>query len=265
LAAPSDSTVLLDWLRAVTTGWKPSAVGIFRADAPYNWPLHAAGATELQEQLTLSGHLLPLPSEPAALANVMEMELRQHIHQAAAALEEVEVADGTERSYPDIEFSGTHFGGGFRAVDIKCARRANPGKSGKNPTALNNRIALYTGNTYFLWPELKFGGIMRPFGSYLELLSIVVIYTFRADLPKRIADVQVVVHPTWRIAARARASTTREYIGSIQDIARLVAGSGDFETADDFYAYWRHSTRNWKKSPEAERLLRQVVKGLTAP
>ena len=138
-------------------------------------------------------------------------------------------------------------------MDIKCARRKAPGR------VLNNRIALYTGNTYFLWPQLKFSGILRPFGEYLELISVVVIYTFNPDVPERITDVEVAAHETWQIASKARASATREYIGSVQNIADLVAGRGEFSSSDDFYAYWRHSTRHWKKSPEAERLLRQAL------
>ncbi|MCU1455033.1 MAG: putative type restriction endonuclease [Acidimicrobiales bacterium] len=249
---------LLEWLREQTAGWRPSVVGVFREDALHEWPLIASSASDLRRQLTEHGHLLPLPSEPAALANVMEIELRQHLAEAAALTPGAEVAAGTERSYPDLELSGDAFGGGFRAVDIKCARR-KISPSGRTPTTLSNRIALYTGNTYFLWPQLKFGGIMRPFEQYEELISIVVIYTYRPELPQRIADVQVVVHETWRLASRGRASATREYIGSVRQIEQLLAGTGDFETADDFYAYWRHSTRNWKKSPEAEKLLRQAL------
>lgn len=249
---------LLEWLREQTAGWKPSIVGVFREDALHEWPLTASSSSDLRRQLTDQGHLLPLPSEPAALANVMEIELRQHLAEAALLTPGVVIADGTERSYPDLEFSGEIFGGGFRAVDIKCARRKTT-KVGRTPTTLNNRIALYTGNTYFLWPQLKFGGIMRPFEQYEELISIVVIYTFEPELPQRIADVQVVVHETWRIASRGRASATREYIGSVQNIEQLVAGAGEFESAEEFYAYWRHSTRNWKKSPEAEKLLRQAL------
>ena len=32
-----------------------------------------------------------------------------------------------------------------------------------------------------------------------------------------------------------------------------------FGLAADFYGFWRHSTRSWKKSPEAERLLRRAL------
>jgi hypothetical protein len=237
------STPLLDWLRENTAEWTPSIVGVFSANT----------ASELRQRLTDTGHLLPLPSEPAALANVMEIELRKHLLEAALLTDGAEASEGTERSYPDLEFSGEAFGGGHRAVDIKCARR------NKGGTALNNRIALYTGNTYFLWPRLKFSGILRPFGQYEEFISIVVIYTFDPERPERITDVQVVTHDTWKIASKARASATREYIGSVQNIGDLVAGRGDFSSPDEFYAYWRHSLRRWKKSPEAERLLRQAL------
>lgn len=252
------STPLLGWLREQTADWRPSIVGVFREQAPHDWPLTAHSPEDLRVQLTRHGHLLPLPSEPAALANVMEIELRQHLGEAISDLPDAVVVEGTERSYPDLEFSGDAFGGGIRAVDIKCARRKVP-MAGKPPTMLNNRIALYTGNTYFLWPQLKFSGIMRPFADYQELISIVVMYTFEPDLPERITDVEVVVHETWRIASKARASATREYIGSVQNLAQLRSGQGEFATAEDFYAYWRHTTRSWKKSPEAEKLLRQAL------
>ncbi len=249
---------LLAWLRQQTEDWKPSIVGVFRERAPHDWPLTADSPESLREQLTEKGHLLPLPSEPAALANVMEIELREHLVAAVAQLDAAEIAEGTERSYPDLEFFGEAFGGGARAVDIKCARR-KVSKAGKVGGNLNNRIALYTGNTYFLWPQLKFSGILRPFGDYQELISIVVIYTFAPERPERITDVEVVVHETWRIASRSRASATREYIGSVSKIADVIAGNSEFESADAFYSHWRHSTRKWKKSPEAERLLRQVL------
>lgn len=244
---------LLTWLREHTDTWHPSIIGVFRQDSAHDWPIVAGSASELREKLTALGHLLPLPSEPAALANVMEIELRQHLLEAATTTPGAIVVEGTERSYPDLEISGMAFGGGVRAVDIKCARRNKTG------SALSNRIALYTGNTYFLWPQLKFSGIARPFGDYEELISIVVIYSFEPSRPERISDVEVVAHETWRIGSKARASATREYIGSIGKIGDLIAGRGEFEAPADFYDYWRHSARRWKKSPEAERLLRRAL------
>ena len=233
-------------------------VGVFRERAPHVWPLIAGSAEELRQELAEKGHLLPLPSEPAALANVMEIELREHLTRSLEPIADAEVSEGTERSFPDLEFSGMWFGGGIRAVDIKCARR-KISKAGDATGSLNNRIALYTGNTYFLWPTLKFSGILRPFGEYEELLSIVVVYTFVRERPERIMDVDVVVHETWRIASRSRASATREYIGSVRKIEDVVAGNSEFESAQEFYEYWRDSRRNWKKSPEAERLLRRAI------
>lgn len=247
------TSALLTWLREHTTTWKPSIVGVFREDALHDWPISASSAGELREQLTTTGHLLPLPSEPAALANVMEIELRQHILEAVSLMPGAEATEGTERSYPDLELAGPAFGGGPRAVDIKCARR------GRSGATLNNRVALYTGNTYFLWPQLKFGGILRPFGDYQEHISLLVIYTFAPELPQRITDVLVLAHETWRIASKTRASATREYIGSINKIDDLVAGRGAFASAQEFYDYWRHSGRRWKKSPEAERHLRRAL------
>ena len=203
--------------------------------------------------LTERGHLLPLPTEPAALANLIEIELRTHLEASVRGANGAELRIGTQRSYPDLEFSGPAFGEGTRAADIKCARRRESGK------ALQNRIALYTGNTYFLWPQLKFSGILRPFGEYKELLSVVAIYDYRPDLPERISNLHVIAHETWRIASRKRASATREYIGSVQDIEQLVAGNGEFESSEEFYRFWRSTERNWKKSPEAEKLLRRAL------
>ena len=148
----SVASALLEWIRSVTVGWKPSIVGVFRENADHEWPLTAQSSAQLREALTNAGHLLPLPSEPAALANVMEIELRRHLCEAAATVANAEIAEGTERSFPDLEFSGDAFGGGHRAVDIKCAR-VKQLKNGTPSTNLNNRIALCTGNTYFLWPD----------------------------------------------------------------------------------------------------------------
>jgi hypothetical protein len=92
---------LLDWLRTHTENWSPSIVGVFRQDALHDWPIAADSAEELRRILTETRHLLPLPSEPAALANVMEIELRKHLLEAAALSPGVEATEGTERSYPD--------------------------------------------------------------------------------------------------------------------------------------------------------------------
>jgi len=243
-------------LRDQLDGWEQSALGIFRLrGSNEQWPVEAAGPEQLKEHLVHRGHLLPLPTEPAVLANLVEIELREHLVTAAEATSGMEIRLGTERSYPDLELSGPIFGGECYAADIKCARRAKSGNS------LQSRIALYTGNTYFLWPQLKFSGILRPFDNYDRHLAIVAIYNFHNDRPERISNLQLVVHESWRIASTKRASATREYIGSIQQIERLMNGQGEFASVEEFEAYWRSPARNWKKSPEAEKLLRRAIEG----
>ena len=244
----------LEWIREQIDGWQQSAVGLFRErGATEQWPLRATGPADLRERLLERGHLLPLPTEPAALANVVEIELREHLVAAAGASRGVAIRLGTERSYPDIELAGSEFGDRTHAADIKCARRSKSGAS------LQSSIALYTGNTYFLWPQLKFSGILRPYDDYASHLVIVVIYDFDVDRPERISNLRLVAHESWCIASRKRASATREYIGSVRRIEDLVAGRGEFESREAFETYWRASARNWKKSPEAEKLLRQAL------
>ena len=246
---------LLEWIREQTAGWTPSAVGVFQVSGrDERWPVHAESPTALREELTERGHLLPLPAEPAALAHILEIELRTHLEAAVLQTDGAELQVGTQRSFPDLEFSGTFFGDGHRAVDIKVARRSESRKT------LQNRIALYTGNTYFLWPELDFPGILRPFDAYKELLSIVVLYDFIQNSQERVSNLQVIAHETWSIASRKRASTTREYIGSVSNIQDLIKGKGEFDSPEEFYEFWRDSARNWKKSPEAERLAHQALR-----
>jgi hypothetical protein len=243
---------LIGWLRRQIEGWQPSAVGIFQELAEHEWPLSADSPADLRHILTETGHLLPLPTEPAALANVMEIDLRQHLIQAAEDEDALSVRVGTERSYPDLEFTGLALEDRYWAVDIKCARR-------KSPTRLNNAIALYTGNTWFLWPQLKFGSVLRPFNDYQDHLAVLVMYEFDPDLPERIRDVVVVAHETWRVASKLRASATREYIGSVVRVDDLLAGRGEFKTRSEFYEFWRSPARRWKDSPEAKKLLRRAL------
>ena len=55
-------------------GWQQSAVGVYRqAGVAEDWPVHAEDRGELREVLTTRGHLLPLPTEPATLANLVEI------------------------------------------------------------------------------------------------------------------------------------------------------------------------------------------------
>jgi hypothetical protein len=103
--------------------------GVFQRESDFAWwPLEAAGPVELEERLTQGGHLLPLPREPAALANVLEVSIVNFLALRVLAVAGAQVHRGTERGYPDFEIGGPAFGGGFHAVDVKAARRAPSGR-----------------------------------------------------------------------------------------------------------------------------------------
>jgi len=224
---------VLSWVRSRCAEFVFDVAGVFRRHGDHDWPLEAATPDDLLAQLEAGGHLLPLPREPAALANVLEVAIVDHLLDAAASEPEITTVRGSERGYPDVELSGSRFGPGFHAVDVKVARRDD------NPSRTRSRITLYTGNTYFRWPELHWPGTFRPFAEYASHLDLLVIYSFVPEVPSRVADIELIVQPAWRIASRQRSSTTREYIGAIDLINDLRSGHGEFTTAKEFYDYWR--------------------------
>lgn len=230
---PTTDLDLLEWLRARCAQYSLDVVAVFRRSGDHPWPLVAADEAELEERLLTGGHLLPLPKEPAALANVIEVSIIDFLLQRLAQVDGAVVRRGTERGYPDLEVTGPAFGGHYHAVDVKVARRAASGRT------TESRITLYTGNSYFRYPKLHFPGTFRPFHDYASHLDIVGIYTLNEATAARVEDLELLVHPAWRLGSRMRSSTTREYIGAVTSIERLREGRGEFETPEDFYAFWR--------------------------
>jgi hypothetical protein len=224
---------LLEWLRTRCATYRFDVTAVFRRTGQHPWPLVAADEGELAQQLADGGHLLPLPKEPAALANVLEVSIVDFVLQDLDEVAGAQAQRGTERGYPDIEVSGAAFGGAHHAVDVKIARRAASGR------ATQSRITLYTGNSYFRYPALHFPGTFRPFQDYASHLDIVGIYTFNPDSPARVEELELIVHPAWRIASRQRSSTTREYLGAVTAIDDLRRGIGEFQTPEEFYRFWR--------------------------
>ena len=112
------------WLREQCAEYGWGLGGVFRSLGDHAWPLVATGPEDLEAQLLAGGHILPLPKEPAALANVLEVGIVSFLIDRAADLGGAVAARGTERGYPDVELSGAAFGDGFHAIDIKVARRA---------------------------------------------------------------------------------------------------------------------------------------------
>lgn len=216
-------------------------------------PLHATDIDDLERQLVDRGHLLPLPTEPAALANVLEVSIVDFLLKAIDRTDGIEARRGTERGYPDLELTGSALGGRFHAVDVKVARR----DSTKQRLRTQSRITLYTGNTYFKWPNLHWPGTFRPFADYASHVDIIVIYTLNRDLRSRVDDLEIIVQEPWRIASKQRSSTTREYIGAVTVISDLREGRGDFETPEDFYSFWRRY--QFRVSPQVQRQLQRLL------
>ena len=224
---------LLRWLSDRCSEYRLDVGGIFVRSGTHDWPITAANAQDLEAKLDSGGHLLALPKEPAALANILEVSLVDFIVVAAESEEGLEARRGTERGYPDLEFSGPLLGGAFHAVDVKVARRA------RSKRKTQSRITLYTGNTYFKFPDLVWPGMFRPFSHYATHLDILIIYTLHPSIKGRVEDPELIVHEAWRLGSRERSSTTREYLGAVNDLDRLRNGTGDFDKPEDFYRYWR--------------------------
>lgn len=242
---------LLTWLRDVCGRYELEPVAVYRKQGRHDWPLQAADADELERKLDQGGHFLPLPKEPAALANIIEVSLLDYLFKQVEGRNDIVLTRGTERGYPDLELSGPAFGDGFYAVDVKAARRA------KNGYQTQSRITLYTGNTYFRWPELQWPGTFRPFQDYEAHLDIIAIYTLDESLNSRIRDFELIVQETWRIASKQRSSTTREYLGAVMNIEDIKAGNGDFETKVEFYKFWRAFP--FKTGVATEKQLRKLL------
>lgn len=228
---------LESWLRAECADYTFEARGVFDARGAHSWPLVANDAEELVQLLADGGHLLPLPKEPAALANVLEVSIVDYLMERLELVDAAVGGRGTERGYPDLEVSGGAFGDVFHAIDIKVAKR----KKLKRGVSKNTQsmITLYTGNTYFRYPKLHWGGTPRPFNDYASHIDVLGIYTLDETAAGRVTDLELIVQQPWRIASKQRSSTTREYIGAVQSIERLRAGDGEFATPEAFYDYWR--------------------------
>jgi hypothetical protein len=224
---------LVDWLRKQCADYEFDVAALYRRRGDHPWPLTAIDDDDLERQLEQGGHFLPLPKEPAALANVIEVSVVDYLLEQAKSAVGLSVERGTERGYPDIEFTGTALGGEFAAVDVKVARR------GKSRRQTQSRITLYTGNTYFRYPQLHWPGTFRPFDDYTRHLTLICIYTLEEARRSRVCDLETIVYDTWRVGSRQRSSTTREYLGAIKDIEALRKGAGEFASAEEFYKYWR--------------------------
>jgi hypothetical protein len=248
---------LLDWLRQQCAEFVFKPAGVFVASGEHDWPLVAQHAEDLTAKLNAGGHLVSLPKESAALANVIEVALVDFLIERIESLPDAKATRGTERAYPDLELSGESLGGGFHAVDIKMARLTKKG----NRT--QSRCTLYTGNTYFKWPTIKWPGMFRAFDDYKSHLDIIGVYRLDLDYQGRVRDLELFVHEPWRVASKERSSTTREYIGAVLDVDNLRHGKGEFDTEAAFYEYWRNFGFRVPKAVEQQ--LQKALKAQPKP
>jgi hypothetical protein len=240
---------LANWLRRQCAEYRFDIGGVFRRDSELaTWPVVARDPDDLEACLGARGHLLPLPKEPAALANILEVSVIDFLIARIHGVSGLVARHGSERGYPDLEITGPALGDTFYAVDVKAARRNK-----RNPAKTQSRITLYTGNTYFRHPSLHWPGTLRPFNDYAGHLDVLMIYTLDEQSLSRVCDLEIIVQEPWRIASRERSSTTREYIGAVDSIDDLREGRGAFASADEFYRYWRRY--NFRNSAQVIRQL----------
>lgn len=103
---------MLDWLRARWAEFEFDVEGVFRRHGDHDWPFDATDPEDLEAKLLAGGHLL-LPKNPAALANILEVAIVDHLLVAASDDPEIVATGGSEREYPDLELSRERFGDGF--------------------------------------------------------------------------------------------------------------------------------------------------------
>lgn len=185
----------------------------------------------VQGILLTDGTVLPLPSESALIAKLIEVTLLQRFRTVALAVRGL-VVDGAPsgRVYPDILISGPRLSHRKVALDVKAARRAPGGRR------TVSRITLGPYDKYFRFPTAKMAGSWIPYGDIDHHLDAIVLYDYLGGV---VSNVEPLVVETWRVASRVRSSGTRKYMGAVMEIDRLRREVGEFPSEEAFQAYWR--------------------------
>lgn len=179
--------------------------------------------------------VVPLPKEPALVAKVIEVTVIEHFKRKAYAVPGLDVLDDLSgRGYPDVLLAGRAVGNLRVALDVKVARR-KPRRDG-SPTRTQSRITLGPFDSYFRRPTDRIPGVGVAYGDMKWHLDLIILYDWDdAD----VENVEILVVETWRVASMKRSSTTRNYMGAVDSIADLRDERGHFDTADEFYTFWR--------------------------
>lgn len=245
---------LIDFLREACKHYKLEASAIYcLTGAMREWPPPVSSEEELYQCLKEDGYLLPLPTESAALANIIEVSLVKYLVTQLNTLPNTQAWGGSTRAYPDIVVSGEAFDKGHHAVDIKVARRS------ANRKRIVNAISLLTGNTFFLH-DLLFPGMDILYSEYRSHIDVLVVYTFDNASYTHVVDPELIAHETWRLASVVRSSSTREYIGSVTSLQRLRDGQGDFASMEEFLKYWKQPEKFKKVSATTLRQAQERTK-----
>lgn len=116
---------LIDWLKEACHSYRFDVAGILGTTGNRTtWPLTARNEAELISTLTTGHMLLPLPTESAALANVIEVSLVDYLLRCLQSVPDAQGLRGKTRGYPDLEIHGSAFGVTSRQPGgIRLARR----------------------------------------------------------------------------------------------------------------------------------------------
>jgi len=190
-----------------------------------------------------NGKICPIPKIPQVVTGIFEWLGKEKIFELVKRKYQCKIIEGGSREYPDITLLGGKLGHRMIAVEIKTARR-KPEKR-----ARTSRMSLGSCAGYFLQPNKKMAGCKFPYGSFSEHWVVGCIYDWdeNADSLGMVSNIEVVVHPKWKIASRSTATGDTAAIGSIIDINDLKAGKGEFESEREFEDYWRDRGRRYQR------------------
>lgn len=108
-----------------------------------------------------------------------------------------------------------------------------------------------------MYPTLKWPGTFMPFADYKGHIDIICLYNLNDQSEARVEDFELLVVEPWKVASKKRSSTTREYLGAVNDIGLLRSESGEFASAAEFYAFWRKHP--WKIGKAVQQQLQKLL------
>lgn len=204
------------------------------------------GSWALKGVIDIHRRIHRLSSDTKLVSKLFELALVPHLASFAKRQGMGFLIAPEQNTYPDVTFEaadGTRF-----AVDIKSSYR-------KTSTSINGMtLGAFTG--YFRNRQGT-KNILFPYGSYRAHLVIGLLYTIASPtekglplssvaldaldgIPAVLRDIQGFVQEKWRIATDRPGSGNTKNIGSVTDIATLLAGDGPFVPYGEsvFDDYW---------------------------